>query len=115
MARRWLWCLAAVLAATVLGGLMPHSVLSAPDGLAPSTITLRAEEPPVAPSGCLDASCGRGAPAAPTPALTIAAVAAVLAGVAALAALRTTKRPRLATVALPRGTVLALFRPPQFS
>jgi hypothetical protein len=118
MSRRWRWCFVAVMAATVLGGFMPRALLSggsAPAASAAPTVALLAEEPPVAPSGCLDASCGKSAPTPAIPSLTVAALAAVASGVLAYAAIRLTKRLRLSAEALPRGTALILFRPPQFS
>jgi hypothetical protein len=114
MALRWRWILVAVMAATVLGGILPQALLSRTQAPAEMTV-LAATGPPTFPSGCAGASCARSAPASPTPILTIAG-AAVLAAVVLTASGRgISRRIRSGAHGLPRGTTMVLFRPPQFA
>jgi hypothetical protein len=115
MSRRWRWCFVAVIAATMFGSFMPHALLSGSSALANSTVATIVEEAPVAPTGCLDLSCGKSVPAAANPVLTVAALTAVLVGALAFATVAAGKRHRASVDALPRGMALMLFRPPQFS
>ena len=111
---KWRFGLVAIIAAAVLGGFMPHGVLSGAQVNATEMVQI-AEVPLAMPLHCLDATCGKGssAPAAPTPTVALAAVFAACAVVAALgAALR---RHKTRTVSLPSGARDPLFHPPQFS
>jgi hypothetical protein len=108
--------------ATVLGGLMPHSVLSPHPGLpyvltspARTTVGTLAEEPPVTPIGCLTTSCGHGNPTPAIPSLIVAGLLAAAGFAFALTRPRWGRDPRLALAVLPRGASLVLFHPPQFS
>ncbi len=106
--------LVAVVAAAVLGGLVPHAVATGTESVG-ATMVQVAESPLVFPTTCTDATCGKGtpAPAAPTPGIALAAVVGGLVAVAAAAALI---RRRPAWIgALPRGRPDPLFHPPQFS
>jgi ABC-type Fe3+ transport system permease subunit len=115
MPLKWRWCLVVVLAATVLGGFMPRALLT--DSRAPVTnAAFLVEELPMAPSGCADATCGKGAPAPATPTILLAAAAAVTAAAMGLAlAGRTNRRLRARAATLPSGNALRRFHPPQFS
>ena len=67
MSTRWRIGLAAIVAAVVIGGFVPHGALSA---AGPVTQVVQIVEAPVSvPVSCVDATCGKGspAPAAPTP------------------------------------------------
>jgi hypothetical protein len=114
MSRRWRWSLVVLIAATVLGGFMPRALLT--DAIVPvrSAFTL-VEEAPIAPSGCLDATCGKGAPAPATPSLTLVAVAVAAAIAAALVAVSWHRRRRSLAYALLPGSPSTLLRPPQYS
>jgi hypothetical protein len=114
MSIRWRIGLAAVIAAAVVGGFVPHGVLSATD--ASATQVLRAVEAPLSgPVNCADATCGKGntAPAAPSPGIALVAVATGALGLAAAAAC--IRRRRGQHMALPTGARDPLFHPPQFS
>jgi hypothetical protein len=106
--------LAAVVAVAVLGGLVPHSVMS---GMATMTRPAVAilEEPLSVPVSCADAVCGKGSPvpSAPSPAVALVAVvgAAVVTALAAIAFRHRRSHP----APLPAGVRDALFRPPRFS
>jgi hypothetical protein len=113
MSRRWRWILVVVTAATVGAGFMPR-LLSSGAQVPVSPMAQLAEEPTVLP-GCMDAVCGKGAPAPAAPSLTIAALGALIGGVAAFSAVRLTRRFRSSTPALARGAATRLFHPPQFS
>jgi hypothetical protein len=111
---RWRIGLAAVIAAAVVGGFVPHGVLSVPD--ASATQVVRAVEAPLSgPVNCDDATCGKGntALAAPSPGIALVAVAAGVLGLAAAAACF--RRRRGQHMALPLGARDPLFHPPQFS
>jgi hypothetical protein len=114
MSLRWRIGLVAIVAAAVVGGFLPHGVLST----AGSSVTqvVRAVEVPFSgPVTCLDATCGKGspAPAAPSPGVALVAVVAGMA-VAAAAAARVRRR-RGQVLPLPAGALDRLFHPPQFS
>ncbi len=114
MRMKWRFGLVAIIAVAVVGGFVPHGVLSGAEGTATQMVQI-AETPVSTPVPCMDATCGKGspAPAAPAPAV---ALAAVLAGVAAAAAVVSTMRRRRArAVLLPAGARDPLFHPPQFS
>jgi len=114
MRTRWRFGLVAIIAAAVVGGFMPHGVLSGAESTATQMVQI-AESPVSTPVLCMDATCGKGspAPAAPAPAV---ALAAVLAGIAiAAAVVSTIRRQRSQAVLLPAGARDPLFRPPQFS
>jgi hypothetical protein len=114
MSIRWRIGLAAVIAAAVVGGFVPHAVLSVTD--ASATQVVRAVEAPLSGSvNCADATCGKGntAPAAPSPGMALAAVVAGVLGVAAAAGCA--RRRRGQHLALPVGARDTLFHPPQFS
>jgi hypothetical protein len=114
MSIRWRIGLAAVIAVAVVGGFVPHGVLSVTDTSA--TQVVRVAEAPLSGSvNCADATCGKGnaAPAAPSPGIAVVAVVAGALGVAAAAAC--VRRRRGQHVALPAGARDPLFHPPQFS
>ena len=114
MGMSWRMGLVAVVAAAVLGGLVPHAAASAES--AGAAMVQAVESPLASPTGCADASCGTGspAPAAPSPAVALVAVLGGLAVVAAVAAL-IRRRPPAEVGALPSGRRDRLFHPPQFS
>jgi hypothetical protein len=114
MSIRWRIGLAAVIAAAVVGGFVPHGVLSGTD--ASATQVVRAVEAPLSGSvNCADATCGKGntAPAVPSPGLALVAVTSGVLGVAAAGAC--IRRRRGQHRALPAGARDPLFHPPQFS
>ena len=78
--------LVAVLAAAIVGGMLPHAALSAVPGRT-AEIVQAAEAPLAGPLHCLDATCGKGAPSAPTPTPGVV-LAAVIGGVVAAFALQ---------------------------
>ncbi len=114
MAVRWRVALVAIIAATVVGGFSPHAVLSAAESTSAQMVQI-AESPVIAPVACLDVACGKGipAPAAPSPAIVLAAVIGGLALAALGASVMRRRRPRV--VPLPAGSRDLLFHPPQFS
>jgi hypothetical protein len=111
---KWRFGLVAIIAAAVVGGFMPHGVISGTQ-INASEIVQIAEVPLALPLHCLDATCGKGspAPAAPTPAIALAAVLAAFAVVAAFGA--AFRRHKTQTASLPSGARVPLFHPPQFS
>lgn len=114
MRMKWRFGLVAIIAAAVVGGFMPHGVLSGAESTATQMVQI-AESPVSTPVLCMDATCGKGspAPAAPAPAV---ALAAVLAGIAiAAAVVSTIRRQRSKAVLLPAAARDPLFHPPQFS
>ena len=114
MSIRWRIGLAAVIAAAVVGGFVPHTVLSAAD--ASTTQVAQAVEAPLTGSmSCADATCGKGntAPAAPSSGIALVAVVAGVVAVAAAAAC--VRRRRGQPLALPVGSRDPLYHPPQFS
>ena len=114
MRMRWRFGLVAIGAAAVVGGFVPHGVLTG--ARADVTEMVQVAEASVAtPLHCLDATCGKESPAptAPTPTVALAAVLAALAAVAALGA--TVRRHRAQTASLPSGARDPVFHPPQFS
>jgi hypothetical protein len=114
MALRWRLALAAVIAAAVLGGVLPHGALSGAEASA-SQMVQAVESPLAQPTGCADATCGKGSPAPAAPVPTVALVA-VIAGLAVVAAAAAVLRRRSAAVAaLPAGSRDRLFHPPQSS
>jgi hypothetical protein len=114
MSMRWRIGLAAVIAAAIVGGFVPHAVLGATDTSAAQVV--QAVEAPLSGSvNCADATCGKGntAPAAPSPGIALMAVVAGVGGVAVAAACIRRRRGQL--LALPVGARDPLFHPPQFS
>ena len=114
MSLRWRIGLAAVIAAAVVGGFVPHTALSAVESSATQVVQV-AGVPLSGPVTCLDATCGKGspAPAAPSPGVALFAVVAGMAAVAAaVAGLRRRRGP---LVPLPAGVRNAPYHPPQFS
>jgi hypothetical protein len=114
MGLKWRIGLVAVVAAAVLGGLVPHAVASGSESVG-VTMVQAVESPLVSPTTCTDATCGKGTPtpAAPTPGIVLAAVLAGLV-IAATAAALIRRRPAWIG-ALPSGRPDPLFHPPQFS
>jgi hypothetical protein len=112
MSRRWRWSLVVIIAAAVLGSFLPGAVSARPPERAGASLT--ASEQPLALIACFVASCNKGTPAPAAPALIVAALATLAATGALASGARRIRRTRLA-VALPRGTMLTLFHPPQFS
>ena len=114
MSLRWRVGLVAVIAAAVVGGFMPHSVVSATESSATAVVQV-AESPLSFPGQCADATCGKGtpAPAAPSPGVVLAAV--VAGAVVAAAAASSIRRRRGQAAVLPAGSPDPLFHPPQFS
>jgi hypothetical protein len=114
MGMGWRIGLVAVVAAAVLGGLVPHAVASGAES-AGATMVQAVESPLASPTSCTDATCGKGspAPAPPSPAVALVAVLGALAIAAAVAAW---VRRRPAEVgALPSGRRDRPFHPPRFS
>ena len=114
MSIRWRIGLVAILAAAIVGGFLPHGVLSVTETSA--TQVVRALEAPLSgPVNCVDATCGKGntAPAAPLPGLALVAIVAGVLGVVAAAACIRRRRGQL--LALPVGARDPLFHPPQSS
>ena len=111
---RWRVALAAVVAAVIVGGFLPHGALSDAQS-ATKEMVQAAETPLLAPANCADATCGKGSPAASTPTPTVV-LAAVISGLAlaAIAAARL-RRHRTQAEPLPAGAPDPLLRPPQFS
>jgi hypothetical protein len=114
MSTRWRIGLAAIVAAVVIGGFVPHAVLSGAD-TSVTQVAQMVEAPVSVPVSCVDATCGKGSPAsaAPTPGVTLAAVVGGIVTAAVGIALVRRRRARL--LALPVGTRETLFHPPQFS
>ena len=111
---RWRFGLVAIIAAAVVGGFMPHGVVSGAETTATEMVQI-AQSPVSMPLNCMDVTCGKGspAPAAPTPTV---ALAAVLAGIAVVAgAIAVIRRHRRQVEVLPAGSRDPLFHPPQFS
>jgi hypothetical protein len=103
--------LVVILAAVVLSGFLPQALLS---GIRPPAgIAVLSATAPASPLTCAD--CGKSVPAAVTPTLTGAMLVALGgASVIAVAAFAS-RRIRARVHALPRGSVIRLFHPPQFS
>lgn len=115
MSARWRVALAAVIAAVIVGGFLPHGVLSLAGDASATTEMLQAGEAPFAAlPNCADI-CGKGSPASPVP-TPMVALAGVLSAVAlaAVLAARARRRPDQ-VVPLPAGAPDRLLRPPQFS
>ena len=114
MGLKWRIGLVAVVAAAVLGGLVPHTVASGSESIG-VTMAQAVESPLVSPTTCTDATCGKGTPtpAAPTPGVVLAAVLAGLVVAATAAAL--IRRRSAWSGALPSGRQVPPFHPPQFS
>jgi hypothetical protein len=114
MARHWRWSAVVLVATAVLGSFIPSSMaaagddfLHAPAAVVGGIITI--------PSPCFIPSCGKGSPAPSAPTVAITGVAALLAIAGAGVASRYSRRARRNVAALPRGTAILLFHPPQFS
>jgi hypothetical protein len=114
MSLRWRWSLVVVLAAVVLGGFMPQSLLSDAHA-APGQATIARAGPPTFPSGCTGTSCSKSAPVAPVPVLTIAGLAGLAAVILKAPGAGFSRRMRTFASRLPSGAVTSLFHPPQFS
>ena len=117
MRMKWRFGLMAIIAAAVVGGFMPHGVLSAAESAGADMVQLA--EAPVAPAAmplmCMDVTCGKGTPALSAPAPAVA-LAAVMAGIAvAVVVASVIRRRRALVVALPVGARDPLYHPPQFS
>jgi hypothetical protein len=114
MPARWRVALAAVIAAAIVGGILPHAVVSTAQS-ATANMVQAVETPLGAIPNCVEATCGKGSPAAPALAPMVA-LAGVLSGLAlaAIAAARL-RRHRARTAPLPAGAPDPLFHPPQFS
>ena len=116
MRLKWRFGLVAIIAAAIVGGFMPHGVLSATESSGAGMVQLA--EAPVAGAVsvmCMDVTCGKGTPALSAPAPAVA-LAAVMAGIAAAAvAASVIRRRRALLVALPAGERDRLYHPPQFS
>ncbi len=106
--------LVAVLAAAIVGGMLPHAALSAVPGRT-AEIVQAAEAPLAGPLHCLDATCGKGTPSAltPTPGVVLAAVLGGMVAAFALSAAAT--RRRLRPSPLPSGVTDPFFHPPKSS
>ncbi len=114
MSLRWRLGLVAVIAATLVGGFMPHGVLAGAQTTSTDLVQV-AETAVTVPLGCIDATCGKGTPTAPAPAPGIA-LAVVVGGLAVVAAASSVlRRRRPQTALLPAGVRDPLFHPPQFS
>ncbi len=103
-----------VLAAIVLGGFMPQALLTGTYA-APGQTAIARVGPPTFPSGCIGTTCTKGAPAAPTPVLTIAALAGIVGVLLRASGGGWARRIRTLAHRLPRGVASSLFHPPQFS
>jgi hypothetical protein len=115
MSLRWRVGLAAIIAAAVVAGFVPHGTLAVAQTSAAKAVQLAESPVSSGPVHCLDATCGKGTPAAAAPAPGIA-VAATLTGLAAVAGAVASLRRRPARAAvLPSGICTPLFHPPQFS
>jgi hypothetical protein len=114
MRLRWRLGLVAVIAAAVVGGFMPHGVLSA-TGRTTTEMVQIAESPVSVPLNCVDATCGKGSPAPPVPAPAVALAAALAAIAVVAAAAGTVRRHRGQAAVLPAESRDPLFHPPQFS
>ncbi len=95
MSLRWRIGLAAIIAAAVVGGFVPHAAQSVTDATS-GTVTQvtqlarMVEDPAAGPVACLDATCGKGspAPAAPSSGIALVAVVSGLVGIVAAGRLR---------------------------
>jgi hypothetical protein len=114
MSMRWRIGLVALIAAAIVGGIMPHGALSVADSTA-TQVARVAEVPLTGPAHCLDATCGKGSPAPAAPSSGVALVGVVAGLVAAAAAAASIRRRRGRAFALPAGERDPLFHPPQFS
>ncbi len=114
MSLRWRIGLAAIIAAAVVGGFVPHAALSGAQASGAEVINI-VESPLSAPVTCVDAACGKGSPAsaAPTPGVALVATVAGLLAIAAAAA--GIRRRRAHAAVLPAGSRDPLFHPPKFS
>lgn len=114
MGMKWRIGLVVVVAAAVLGGLVPHAVSSGADS-STAAMVQAVESPLATAAACTDATCNKGTstPAAPTPVLVLAGVMGTLVMGALAAAM--VRRFGRRTQALPAGTHDPLFHPPKFS
>lgn len=107
--------LAAIIAAAVVAGFVPHGTLAGARASAAEAVQLAESPLSSGPVHCLDASCGKGTPAAAAPAPGIPLAAAVAGLTAAAAAIAAIRRRRGHAAGLPSGSRDPLFHPPQFS
>ena len=115
MSLRWRIGLVAIIAAAVVGGFMPHGVLSAAGTSATQVVQVAESRCPV-PLNCVDATCGKGSPAPAAPSPGVALVAVVAASWPPRLAVAGSPPPAPAQLlALPAGARDPLFHPPQFS
>ncbi len=114
MPLKWRLGLVAIVAAAVIGGLVPHTAISGAGSAAREMVTV-ADSTIAGPVTCADATCDKGSPAptAPSPGVALAAVLGAAVIVAATLAIIRRRRGQL--LALPAGTRDPLFHPPQFS
>ena len=107
----------------VITGLLPNSFLTGAGVRVAPTVavasapiyTPQSEALPRMPLACANTSCGKGVPTTAAPVLPVAAAAALVGALSLVAASRAIRRRRTAAASLPRGDVMGLFRPPQFS
>jgi hypothetical protein len=111
---KWRFGLVAIIAAAVIGGFMPHGVLSAGENAATEMVQI-AEAPVSVPASCMDVTCGKGTPAAPAPAPVLALAAVLMAMAVAAAVAGTIRHQRARGGVLPAGATDPLFHPPKFS
>src|SRR5580698_8621810 len=114
MSRRWRWSVVVVVATAVLGSFIPSSLAAAGEVFMHEPAA-SVSAPDVLPAVCFIPSCGKGSPAPSAPIITMTGMAALLAAAVVALAARSVRRPRRSGGALPRGSALLLFHPPQFS
>ena len=114
MGKWWRLSLVAILAAVVLGGLVPHGIVGTTEAAATQMVQA-VESPLTGPITCSDATCGKAAPT-PTPPAPGVVLAAALGALAAVgAATSRLHRRAMDRAALPAGARDPLFHPPKFS
>ena len=114
MPARWRVALAAIIAAAIVGGIMPHDSLSAAQRATTEMVQV-AEAPLLGTPNCVDATCGKGSPAPSAPTALVALAGAMIALALATIVASRLRRHRAALLPLPAGAPEPLFRPPQFS